>query len=60
MARNSGLLLSIRNRQAAGQSLVFSEVCLEKRDYALAIRREFRSWARALKAAFQATDSAPE
>ncbi len=46
------MLLWIRNRQAAGQSLVFSEVCLEKRDYALAIRREFRSWARAVEAAF--------
>ncbi len=49
------MLLWIRNRQAAGQSLVFSEVCLEKRDYALAIRREFRSWAKALEVAFPPT-----
>ncbi len=30
-----------------GQSITFREVCLENRDYALAIKREFRSWARA-------------
>jgi hypothetical protein len=37
------MLLWIRNRQAAGQTLAFTEVCLENRDYALAIRREFGS-----------------
>ncbi len=41
----------LRNRQSTGQSLTYSEVCLENRDYALAIRREFRSWIRALNAA---------
>jgi hypothetical protein len=45
------MLLWIRNRLAAGQTLAFTEVCLENRDYALAIRREFGSWARALEAA---------
>ena len=42
------MLLWLRNRQSAGQSLVYSEVCLENRDHALAIRREFGSWARAV------------
>ncbi len=51
------MLLWICNRRAAGQTLVFSEVCLENRDYVLAIRREFRSWARAVEAAFRGTDS---
>ena len=46
------MLLWIRNRKEAGQSITFSEVCLENRDYALAIKREFRSWAKAMKAAF--------
>ncbi len=32
-------------------TIKFSEVCLENRDYALAIRREFRSWARAIEEA---------
>ena len=38
------MLLWIRNRKVSGKLI---EVCLENRDYALAIRREFRSWARA-------------
>jgi len=50
------MLLWIRNRKEAGQSITFSEVCLENRDYALAIKREFRSWARALDAAFPPSD----
>jgi SNF2-related domain len=54
------MLLWIRNRKEAGQSITFSEVCLENRDYALAIKREFRSWARALKAAFPATESSAD
>jgi len=33
---------------ASGQSPRFCEVCSENRDYALAIRREFRSWAKAI------------
>ena len=37
------MLLWMSNRKAAGQSIVFSEVCLENRDYASAIQREFRS-----------------
>jgi hypothetical protein len=51
------MLLWIRNRKEAGQSITFSEVCLENRDYALAIKREFRSWARALEAAFPSNES---
>ena len=51
------ILLWIRNRKEAVQSITFSEVCLENRDYALAIKREFRSWARALEAAFPSNDS---
>ncbi|MFN5103212.1 MAG: hypothetical protein ACK5GJ_10505 [Planctomycetota bacterium] len=51
------MLLWIRNRKEAGQSITFSEVCFENRDYALAIKREFRSWARALEAAFLETDA---
>jgi hypothetical protein len=49
----SVLVAGIRNRKESGQSITFSEVCLENRDYALAIRREFRSWARAIEAAFE-------
>jgi hypothetical protein len=43
------MLLWIRNRKEAGQSFTFSEVCFENRDYALAIKREFGSWARAIE-----------
>jgi hypothetical protein len=43
------MLLWIRNRKEAGQSITFSEVCFENRDYALAIKREFRSWAKAIE-----------
>lgn len=48
------MLLWIRNRKESGQSIRFSDVCLENRDYALAIKREFRSWARAIEATFPA------
>lgn len=51
------MILWLRNRQAAGQTLVCGEVCLENRDYALAIRRKFGSWARAIEAAFPQIDS---
>jgi hypothetical protein len=47
------LILCLRNRKESGQSITFSEVCLENRDYAFAIRREFRSWARAIEAAIE-------
>ncbi len=50
------MLLWLRNRQAAGQSLVYSEVCLENRDHALAIRREFGSWKTAIDEALPASD----
>lgn len=46
------MILWIRNRKASGQKLAYTDVCLENRDYALAIKREFRSWSRALEAAF--------
>ncbi len=42
------LLLWLQNRQASGHSLVWTDVVLENRSYALAIKRTFRSWKRAL------------
>jgi hypothetical protein len=42
------MVLWLKQRQAAGQTLVWTEVCLENRDYAIAIRRTFRSWRKAL------------
>jgi hypothetical protein len=50
------MLLWLRNRTESDQSITFSEVCLENRDYALAIKREFGSWARALEEAFPTSD----
>lgn len=50
------MLLWLSNRKEADQSFTFSEVCLENRDYALAIKREFGSWARALEEAFPTSD----
>ncbi len=46
------MLLWLRNRKEAGQSITFTEVCLENRAHALAIRREFGSWQRAIEVAF--------
>jgi len=43
--------LWLQQRQAAGKSLKWTAVCLENRDYALAIRRTFRSWIKARDAA---------
>lgn len=43
--------LWLKEREASDQSLVWTKVCLENRTYALAIRRRFRSWKKALKAA---------
>ncbi|MDA8745841.1 hypothetical protein N9N28_14525 [Rubripirellula amarantea] len=48
------MILWLRERQAAGQSLVYSEVCLENRDKAMAIRRTFGSWTAAIKIALEA------
>ena len=45
------MILWLRERQTAGQTLIWSEICLENRDYAFAIRRRFRSWRKALIAA---------
>ena len=44
------MILWLQQRQAAGQSLSWTVVCLENRDYALAIRRVFRSWRDAIDA----------
>lgn len=44
------MLLWIRQRRAAGQSVTYTEVCLENRDKAMAIRRAFGSWTKAIKA----------
>ena len=45
------MVLWLRDRQAAGQTLVYTEVCLENRDHAMAIRRTFGSWKAALEVA---------
>jgi len=45
------MILWLQQRQAAGQSLKWTAVCLENRDYALAIRRTFGNWRKALDAA---------
>jgi len=45
------MILWLQQRHAAGQSLRWTVVCLENRDYALAIRRVFRSWRDAINAA---------
>ncbi|TWU39979.1 hypothetical protein Q31b_32950 [Novipirellula aureliae] len=42
------MILWLRKRQAAGQTLVFFEVCLENRDHALVIRRTFGSRGKAI------------
>jgi len=42
------MLLWLRNRQASGQTLIYSEVCLENRAHSLGIRREFRRWVSAI------------
>lgn len=47
------MILWLQNRRSAGQTLMFRDVCLENRDQALAIRREFGSWFAALRAAFE-------
>jgi hypothetical protein len=47
LSANSGLRAATRT----DQSLVWTTVCLENRDHALAIRSEFGSWRKALQAA---------
>ena len=42
------MILWLRDRQAAGQPMTYTEVCLENRDKAMAIRRTFGSWKAAL------------
>jgi hypothetical protein len=51
------MLLWLHNRHVSGQSLVYKQVCLENRDHALAIRREFGSWAKAIEAALRPSAS---
>lgn len=51
------MLRWLRNRHSAQQTLVYTEVCLENRDYALAIRREFGSWAKAIDQATLSGDA---
>ncbi len=45
------MILWLKERASAGQTLVWTEVCLENREQALAIRRRFGSWVKALQAA---------
>jgi hypothetical protein len=45
------MLLWIRGRHETGKTLMYRDACLENRDYALAIRREFGSWIRAVREA---------
>jgi hypothetical protein len=45
------MLLWIRGRYETGKTLMYRDACLENRDYALAIRREFGSWIRAVREA---------
>ena len=45
------MILWLKERASSGQTLVWTEVCLENREQALAIRRRFGSWAKALQAA---------
>ena len=45
------MILWLQKHQAAGQSVIWTNACLEHRDYALAIRRELGSWAKAIAAA---------
>jgi hypothetical protein len=45
------MILWLQHRNSNGLSLRWTVVCLENRDYALAIRRTFRSWREAIAAA---------
>ncbi|WP_146601933.1 hypothetical protein [Novipirellula aureliae] len=45
------LLHWIKERHSAGRSMKFSDVCLENRDMALAVKRTFGSWRNALREA---------
>jgi hypothetical protein len=45
------MILWLQQRQVAGNRLKWSVVCLENRDYALAIRREFGNWLDAIDTA---------
>jgi hypothetical protein len=45
------MILWLQDRQASGQTMVWTEVCLENRDMAMAIRRTFGSWSKAMETA---------
>ncbi len=51
------MILWLQHRHAASQTLVYTEVSLENRDHALAIRRTFGSWQKALNAAGNDADN---
>jgi hypothetical protein len=46
------MLLWLQSRKAEGKTVMYRDVCLENRLYALAIRREFGSWIKAMEDAF--------
>ncbi len=46
------MLFWLRGRKAEGKTVMYRDVCLENRNYALAIRREFGSWIKAMEEAF--------
>ncbi|MFN3194272.1 MAG: homing endonuclease associated repeat-containing protein [Aureliella sp.] len=48
---NETMVLWLKERASAEQTLVWTEVCLENREQAFAIRRRFGSWTKALQAA---------
>lgn len=50
------MLFWLRSRKAEGKTVMYRDVCLENRNYALAIRREFGSWIKAMKEAFPSED----
>jgi hypothetical protein len=50
------MLLWLQCRKAEGKTVMYRDVCLENRLYALAIRREFGSWIKAMKEAFPSED----
>jgi hypothetical protein len=51
------MFLWFRNLQASRQSTVYWEVCLENREYALAIRLEFGRWVKAIEEALDAGET---
>ena len=50
------MVLWLQCRKAEGKTVMYRDVCLENRLYALAIRREFGSWIKAIEQAFPSED----